>query len=138
VNKPLSLTWDLEPFFPGGVEGAPFKQLVQEIRAAAGEVGRGLDQLLSAEEGLAGASGEPLERLAQAVEKLVELSAKLHEAAAYTVCATAQDVADEKAQAARATTRELGAGLNRLWKRVDEAFLAMSDEEWRAFLALPA
>lgn len=137
MNKPLSLTWDLEPFFPGGVEGAPFKQLVQEIRAAAGEVGRGLDQLLSAEEGLAGASGEPLERLAQAVEKLVELSAKLHEAAAYTVCATAQDVADEKAQAARATTRELGAGLNRLWKRVDEAFLAMSDEDWRAFLALP-
>lgn len=129
MNKPLSLNWDLESLFPGGVDGQRFVSLVSDIQGSIQEIGRQLDALQTA--------GGDLEGTGAAVEALASLTAKLHEVAAFAACATADDVSDERAQAARAKVRELGAGINRLWKRIDEAFLAMGDEEWQAFVALP-
>ena len=129
MEKPLSLKWDLDSLFPGGVDGPAFRGALQEVEASIAESGRRLDDLSQ--------DASSHESLAAVVQELSTLAAKLHEAAAFTSCATAENVADEKAQAAHAKVHELSAGINRLWKRVDEAFLAMDEQEWQAFLALP-
>lgn len=154
MQKRLSLIWDLDSIFPGGVRGSLFQRSLEEIRkrteeldaavgdrgmlvaSATGDAGRpgGPDVANSA----AGSLGEDdLKQLADFVLRAQGIAQKLAECSAFTSCATAQDVADQDAQSARADVRHLGARLKQVWTRLDKAFLAMDQSLWEAFLALP-
>lgn len=157
MQQPLSLVWDLESIFPGGVRGSRFRESLEEIRRLTrelsdelGERGDDWEEVpkesqvglesqagLKSQAGLESKARLATDRLAAAVLKVQELEMRLHECAAFTSCAVAQDVADQDAQGARMDVRDLGASLKQVWSRIDKAFLAMDEHEWKAFLALP-
>src|SRR5690606_1149569 len=139
MSSTLSLVWDLESIFPGGVDGPAFQAALAEVENLTSELAReieGWSPGQSADRERTGGAILP-ESLAAVVLKLQEIQKRGHELGAFTSCATAQDVADESAQAARAKVRDLGARVEALWSRVDEAFLAMEEPAWEEFLSQP-
>lgn len=131
MNKSLSQRWDLDSIYPGGSSSPQFEA---ELRAIEEGVARFRERMGAVS---APKSPEEVGPLASAVRELEALTKKAHQAAAFTLCLTAQDTGDQKAKLLQARTRRLSADLQAAWTLLDERFLAVPDELWQKLLEAP-
>ena len=131
MNKPLSLTWDLESIFPGGSHSPA---LDRHLKGAARDI-EALNERLKAFV----VPQDPSEPgpLAEIVDELQSTTRKLRQASAFVSCLLAQDVNDRQAPIVRARIDRLYADLYKAWTSVDEVVLGIDDDLWSKLLDAP-
>ncbi|MDQ0190021.1 M3 family oligoendopeptidase [Alicyclobacillus cycloheptanicus] len=122
----LNPTWDLDSIFPGGSQSAAFQTFLEDLQTRIGE-------LDAAAAGLTAAASQS--DWVKFWISAQDVEARLHQAAAYVECLTAQDMKDEGAKLLEGRVTQLGAAYDAVITRVDGILLDIPDAEWKALVA---
>lgn len=120
----LRRTWNLEVFFEGGCGAAPFKNYVEDLEK----------DLIA----FAGETSQPLTNpniWVERLKKLQSLMSRTSYAGAFANCHSAAVSADLAARQMSGKIRQMSATLANINTAFNTQFLAMSDDEWQAFLS---
>jgi oligoendopeptidase F len=129
MKKPLSQTWDLDVFFPGGSSSKEFADFLQQLKKDIERLQKQIKQLkvpMSTDEAKA---------LVQPVSLVQEIQGWLREAIAFTECLTAQNVKDEKAKILYGQVVQLHSVYESTLIEFDKLILQIPQEVWDGFLA---
>ncbi|WP_223067602.1 M3 family oligoendopeptidase [Paenibacillus caui] len=91
LNKPLSLTWDLESVFPGGSESSELKTFLTQLEQDVA----GMEKI--AKEAKAPSSIQGTKEFDPFIEQLQGVYSRITEAGSFIGCLTAQNTSDKKA-----------------------------------------
>ncbi|MDA8352766.1 MAG: M3 family oligoendopeptidase [Firmicutes bacterium] len=124
------LTWDMETFFPGGSASSSFQDFLDQLETDMKAFDEWIDRL--SREG-----SQDLEPWRQVLETVQDLSARLGEAGAFTVCLASQNVKDEQAKILQGRLSQTGAAFRSTMTQLDRLFLEMPNSQWEALLQHP-
>ncbi|SDX06339.1 oligoendopeptidase, pepF/M3 family [Marininema mesophilum] len=126
-KQQLSLTWDLEGFFPGGSASPQFQEYLSTL-------GQDLESLDAQIRQLLGKSLEDLTICEEIVQQVQVIASRLGEAVAFIECLEAQDMTDKGADILFGRVRQLGARYNTILTKLDKLLLEMDEAHWNNLL----
>ncbi len=129
MTQPLSQTWNLDVFFPGGSNSPALAELLAELEPAI-QAFRGQVAAVPVTAGTAEA--EAWHAMLATGQDLVK---RLRQAGAFVSCLTAQNVHDQQARLLEGQIRQLSSDYTRALTLLDERVLLIPDDAWEALLA---
>ena len=131
VKAPLSQTWDLDVFFPGGSGSPEFRAFLDELAA---RVTRLQEQLEAAQ---VPASPAELDGWTPLIVECQELVRRLRQAGAFVSCLQAQSMSDQEAKLLQGRVSQIAAAFGNATTLLDHQLSQLSDEVFAALLARP-
>ncbi|SEN51746.1 M3 family oligoendopeptidase [Lihuaxuella thermophila] len=129
MKKPLSQTWDLDVFFPGGSRSKEFAAFLQRLEKDIEHLQKQIKQMEVPQ------STQATGDLVQTVYLADEIQGRLKEAIAFTECLTAQNVKDEQAKLLYAQVVQLHSAYESALIELDKLILQIPQAVWNEFLA---
>ncbi|WP_096153310.1 MULTISPECIES: M3 family oligoendopeptidase [Bacillus] len=121
TTKTYEQTWDLDVFFEGGSDSESFKAYIEKIEVELAEFE-------------ASVSNFELSRLGESLTLYEKVIKKIAQSSAYVNCLFAANVTDKKAAQLQGKVAELYAKMNVLLNSLEEHFIHVNDQEWKAFI----
>jgi pepF/M3 family oligoendopeptidase len=130
VQAPLSQTWDLDVFFPGGSESQQLTAFLDALEADIAAFRKQVD-----------ATGTPksvaeLAGWTGLLDTMQDLAKRVRHVGAFISCLNSQNMKDEKAKLLGGRTKQIGAAFGSATTALDAQILGLSAEVFAALIAM--
>lgn len=128
MKKPVSQTWDLDVFFPGGSSSSEFANFLQQCKENIVQFQKQIKELQVPK------SLEETRSLVEVINVMQKIEADLMESLAFVECLTAQNTKDEKAQLLFGQVTEYFANYQAALIDLDRLFMEIPQAIWEQFV----